>query len=249
MSTSLKVLVVEHERNADIGLFGERMTAAGVTHDVVGPEIGVPVPASADGYDGVVVLGGTPGPAEDDRAPWLPRVRALIADCLAREVPYLGLCLGGQLLAHVAGGVVDDVRRGPEVGVVPVARTAAAAGDPLFGDVPPSAGAVQWHWLEVVTLPPGSQPLMESALCPNQAFRVGPVAWGTQFHPEALAATVVAWSGGDPSDLAELGLEPQALVDEATGAEPGLRAAWGPLADRFVGVCRGRSRTQSAQQV
>ncbi|WP_344294150.1 glutamine amidotransferase-related protein, partial [Agromyces neolithicus] len=111
-----RVLIVEHESNAGIGLVGERIAAAGVDMVVVGPEAGGEVPESAAGFDGVVVLGGTPGPTDDDDAVWLPRVRALIADCLAREVPYLGICLGGQMLAVVAGGVVGPVRSGAEVG-------------------------------------------------------------------------------------------------------------------------------------
>lgn len=231
-----RILVIEHERNADIGLFGERFIAGGATVDVVGPEIGVALPDSVIGWDGVVVLGGTPGPMEDERAPWLPHVRRLISECLELSVPYLGLCLGSQLLAHVAGGRVTQAAGGPEVGVLPLHVTAAADHDPLFADLPGLVRAVQWHWLEVAELPPGSVPLLTSGRCPVQAYRVGPSAWGTQFHPEALAATVRAWAGGDTEDIQKLGLDAAALVTDADMAEAELRATWGPVADRWLAL-------------
>lgn len=233
----MRVLVIEHERNADIGLFGERFLAAGTTVDVAGPEIGVPLPESVAPWHGVVVLGGTPGPAEDDRAPWLPHVRRLVAECLELGIPYLGLCLGGQLLGHVAGGRVDVAVRGPEVGVLSLAVAPAAADDPLFGALPDAVEAVQWHWLEVADLPPGSAALLSSERCPVQAFRVGERAWGTQFHPEALATTVREWATGETEPLAELGLEPAALIADAERADAGLRATWGAVADRWLAIC------------
>lgn len=240
-SPPARILVIEHERDADLGLFGERFLAAGAVVDVVGPEIGKPLPNSVAGWDGVVVLGGTPGPEDDDRAPWLPHVRRLIAECLDQQVPLLGLCLGSQLLAHVAGGRVGEARQGPEVGVLPVTVTEEAARDPLFAEFRGSPRAVQWHWLEVQELPAGSQPLLSSERCPVQAFRVGECAWGTQFHPEALASTVKAWANGEPEQLSELGLDAAGLVSTAAQAEPALRATWGPLADRWLALAVRRS--------
>ena len=106
-----RILVVEHEANAGAGLVGRRVTHAGMETVTVGPETeNTTIPTEASAYDGVIVLGGTPGPAEDDVAPWLPDVRALITWCLDSEKPYFGVCLGGQMLAYVAGGSVGDVR-------------------------------------------------------------------------------------------------------------------------------------------
>ena len=86
--------------------------------------------------------------------------------------------------------------------------------------------------------PPGaSTALANSERCPTQAFSVGEVAWGTQFHPEALASTVQEWAGGDTEALAELGLSPSGLVTDAIAAEPDMRATWGPLADRWLALC------------
>ena len=87
-----RILVVEHQADAGIGLVGERITRAGGELVIVGPETGCPVPRSAAGFDGVVVLGGSPNP-DDDTVLWFPTVRTLIRDCLDRQVAFLGICL------------------------------------------------------------------------------------------------------------------------------------------------------------
>jgi GMP synthase-like glutamine amidotransferase len=244
VSAPLSVLVVEHERNAHVGLVGERLEAVGARVHVVGPEVGVALPDSVEGYDGVVVLGGTPGPIDDDRAPWLPGVRALITECLQREIPLLGVCLGAQLLAHVAGGTVRTIPSGPEIGLVPLVATPDAADDPLLRDLPAPLAAVQWHWLEIDTLPAGSPPLLASERCPHQAFRVGRVAWGVQFHLEVLSETAEAWAREDREDLRELELVAHEIVRDVRAAEPSLRATWSAVTDRWLAVVRGARSSQ-----
>ncbi|WP_067880921.1 type 1 glutamine amidotransferase [Agromyces aureus] len=231
-----RVLVVEHEANAGIGLVGERLEAAGIELLVVGPEAGGEVPETAQGVDGVIVLGGTPGPTDDDDAAWLPGVRALIGDCLDRELPFLGICLGAQLLAVVAGGVVGPARDTAEVGLHPLALTDEASEDPLLGGLGDDLAAMQWHFLEVLELPAGSQSLCRSDGCRNQAFRVGAAAWGVQFHLEALASTAEAWARDDSDDLAAVGLTRSAVVEPMRSAEPALRRTWSRVADRWGAI-------------
>lgn len=230
-----RILVVEHEADAGIGLVGERIEAAGVEMVAVGPPTGREVPRTAAGIDGVVVLGGSPSPTDETPA-WFPNTRALIGDCLDRQVPLLGICLGAQLLGLAAGGRTDRVRGGPEIGLVPLWRTTVAAGDPLLGDLPETARALQWHSYEVRDLPPGSQTLVSSEQCPHQAFRVGPAAWALQFHLEALAQTAADWSMGHGEELAGVGLTPAGLTAQMAVAEPELRASWAPVADRWLAV-------------
>jgi GMP synthase-like glutamine amidotransferase len=228
--------VVEHEANAGIALLGERILAAGLEMITVGPEAGCEIPLSPNGFDGVVVLGGTPGPLDDDHAQWLPDVRTLIRACLDHQVPFLGICLGAQMLAVVAGGTVGDARSGAEIGLYDVQLSDAGRGDPLLGGLPPQVRALQWHFLEVHDLPPGSVPLARSELCPNQAFRVGPVAWGLQFHLEALTSTAQAWAREDRDDLRGLGLVASGVIDDMRVAEPALRTWWSDVSDRWLGV-------------
>jgi GMP synthase-like glutamine amidotransferase len=237
-----RILVVEHEADAGIGLVGERIRAAAAEMVAVGPETGREVPHTAEGYDGVVVLGGSPSPTDETPA-WFPNVRALLGDALDRQVPLLGICLGAQLLGLAAGGRTDRVRGGPEIGLHTLRRTDAAAGDPLLADLPETARSLQWHSFEVRDLPPGSVALVRSERCAHQAFRVGPVAWGLQFHLEALAGTAVAWSTGFGDELAAVGLTAEALAAEMRAAEPELRATWTPVADRWLEVVMARGRT------
>jgi len=233
-TSSRRVLVVEHEANAGIALVGERIVAAGIDMVTVGPDAGREIPLSPNGFDGVVVLGGTPGPTDDDRAAWLPQVRQLIESCLEQEVPYLGICLGAQLLAVVAGGAVGVVRSGPEIGLCDVQLTDVGRHDPLLAGLPPQVRAMQWHFLEVHELPPGSVALAYSDRCPHQAFRVGPVAWGLQFHLEALTSTAEAWARDDRDDLRSLGLLASDVIDEVRSAESTLRTWWSDVSDRWL---------------
>jgi GMP synthase (glutamine-hydrolysing) len=233
-----RLLVVEHEADAGTGLVGERIAHAGAQMVVVGPETGREVPRSADGYDGVIVLGGSPSPT-DESVTWFADVRALIQDCLDRSVALLGVCLGAQLLGLVAGGRTSLLPGGPEIGLCTLQPTEAAVGDPLLGDLPAQTRSLEWHFYEVDQLPVGSTSLVYSDRCANQAFRVGRHAWGLQFHLEALPSTAEAWSRGQDQVLAAAGTTGEQLVTSIRHAEPELRATWSDVADRWLGVCRG----------
>ncbi len=233
-----KLLVVEHEADAGLGLLGERLGELGVEMVTVGPDAGLPIPESLDGYDGLIVLGGTMGPTDDEDAPWLPATRKLLANAVEDEVPTLGICLGAQMLAAATGGHVRKIPEAPEVGVHSVQLNAAAAEDPLFSGFKEDLPVVQWHWLEADQLPAGAQLLGSSEVCQNQAFRVGSCAWGVQFHPEALGATAETWVSLE--DLTEDGLDPERVVQGVHAAEPRLRETWSALADRFAEIAGSR---------
>lgn len=242
-----RILVVEHEANAGGGLVGRRVTHAGMEMVTVGPETDdTTIPTEASAYDGVIVLGGTPGPAEDDVAPWLPNVRALISWCLENEKPYFGVCLGGQILAYVSGGSVGDVRQGPEVGLKTITAEENAVMDPVFAGLGHTSRAVQWHWLEIHTPPPDAVILASSPQCPVQAFRVGESAWGTQFHLEANSDTVRDWARGDREDLHSLGLTPQGLIAETLEADAYLEETWSPIIDKWVEIAAKSRRSYLA---
>ena len=102
-----RVLVIVNSASSGPRRLGTWLREKAIDVDeVVGAE--QPLPASLDGYAGLVMLGGGLMPDDDDRAPWLAAERALAAEAIDRDLPTLGICLGGQLLAHVAGGEVAD---------------------------------------------------------------------------------------------------------------------------------------------
>lgn len=119
-----------------------------------------------------------------DNLPWSLAIEAWIPDLIRLQVPLLGICYGHQLLGRAMGGQVDFHPRGREVGTVEIKKTAAAQTDPLFKQLPEQFPAHTTHAQSVRTLPPKAVLLAENAFEPHHAFRVGPCAWGVQFHPE-----------------------------------------------------------------
>jgi GMP synthase (glutamine-hydrolysing) len=243
--TPVRVLAIQHEDDAGPGYVGERIRALGADLEVLHPYLGDPVPLTTDGYDGLVVLGGTPGPFDDVAAPWLPDVRRLLTTALAEELPLLGICLGGELLAAVAGGTVDRVDGPPEIGLHSLHPTDAARTDPLFSGLPAAAPAVEWHWEEIVELPPGAVSLCRSERFAHQAFRVGPAAWGTQFHPEVLTDGAAAWARSGADELAAAGLTAEGVTAGIAAGEPELRRVWGDVAARWVEVVTATRSSRS----
>jgi GMP synthase (glutamine-hydrolysing) len=223
--------IVESSPHVTLDRFAARFAAAGIDVRVVEAHAGVPVPAPDEVGDGLVVLGGPFSVRDDEAAPWLPDLRALLA---AVTVPTLGICLGAQLLAVARGGRVQvTAPPGREGGVVDVRWRPEAESDPVLGPVAALADArhatpaLTWHSDAVVDLPDGAAWLGSTPMYPYQAFRAGS-AWGVQFHPEWSIESVVA--------LVEDGDEPSADAVRAAYAARAdeIDAAGDALADAFV---------------
>ncbi|GAB3623587.1 type 1 glutamine amidotransferase [Mariniluteicoccus endophyticus] len=148
--------------------------------------------------DGLLVLGGRMNAMSHDQHPWLPRVKDLVADAQAMDLPILGICLGHQIIADALGGEVTVADpRGLEEGPVRLRWTDAAADDPVLGEmVALGDGPVPMsHYDAVTRLPEGAVELARSDRYANQAFRLGS-AWGVQFHPEASPELMQHWYEG-----------------------------------------------------
>lgn len=154
---------------------------AGVVTEVVDPRAGAALPPPAE-VAGAIVTGSHAMVTE--KLEWSERTALWLAELTARQVPVLGICYGHQLLAYAHGGEVDDHPGGMEIGTVEVRLTPAATDDPLLGGLPESFAVHSVHSQSVRRLPVGAVALAESAFEPNHAFRMGPCAWGVQFHPE-----------------------------------------------------------------
>lgn len=228
------LLVLQLAASDPVGRLGDWLIEAGLTLDVRLLDAQNPPPATLDGFGGLLVLGGGMGANDDERAPFLPAVRALLRAAVAGEIPTLGICLGAQLLAAANGGQVSPNPDGPELGAQLVAKRSAAAADPLFGPIPITPDVIQWHFDAVTALPPGAIQLASSPGCEQQAFRLGRLAWGLQFHIETTPEVVRGWAVADARRLADYDLD--RIVARAAAIHDDLAEVWRPVAAAFAGI-------------
>jgi len=186
----MKFLVFQHVRSEDPGSFITAMQAGGHAMHQVELDEGEAIPA-LDGFDALLVMGGPQDVWETEKYPWLVDEIAAIGEWVQAGKPYLGICLGNQLLAMACGGHAQKMAAPPEVGVFPVELWE----DPIFAGVERPATCFEWHGAEVVRLPPGAVQLGRSAGCDMQAMRLGECAYGLQFHPELTPDVGLKWGG------------------------------------------------------
>lgn len=230
-------LVVQNTPGGGLGRWEGWLREGGLEPDVVAAYGGAELPKTLADHRALVVLGGGYLPDEDDRAPWLARTRALVAEAVGRGVPVFGICLGGQMLAQVAGGSVQGSYGTPEFGSTALRLRDEAADDPLFGGLPAAPTAIENHKDAITALPPGARWLAQSEACPYQAFRLaGAPAWGVQFHPETTAERIRQW---DPARLAPYGVDRDELHRAAVADEPAAREVWRTVALRFAALASG----------
>lgn len=180
--------IIQNDPEVPAGLFGELLAGWRVPFRLLRPDLGEDLPRSRNA---LIVLGGAMGVYDEAAHPFLRAVKERMRRALDDAVPLFGICLGGQLLAEVAGGSVAGNRCG-EKGLVEIRLTPAGVADPLFSGSAESFRAFQWHH-DSFSLPATAVHLAASAACPGQAFRLGN-AWGVQFHPEVDLDIVAAWS-------------------------------------------------------
>jgi GMP synthase-like glutamine amidotransferase len=140
--------------------------------------------------------------------------------------PLFGICLGGQMIAEVAGGEVTGDVGAPENGSLPVTIRPEAASDLLFRELPEVVPAIEHHVDAITALPPGAVWLAETERCPYQAFRVGEQAWGVQFHPEVVPERIREWRAD--------GFDPDEVYARAVADEPVSTPIWREVALRFA---------------
>ena len=184
-------VIVQNDPHCPPGSCSQLLEASGHPYCTVAAFREEPFPDPA-GLRGAIVLGGDMGVHETERFPYLDRVREFMGRVLHSGTPLLGICLGGQLLAQLAGGEVASPSPHGEEGICQVSLTAAGAADPLFSGVPSPFTTFQLH-NDSFTPPAGAALLADSAACPAQAFRLGARAYGVQFHPEVDGDIVRCW--------------------------------------------------------
>ncbi|MGB5092429.1 MAG: glutamine amidotransferase [Parvibaculum sp.] len=197
-----RILIVLHQERSSPGRVGQELKRRGFALDIRRPALGDPLPATLAEHDGAIIFGG-PMSANDD----LDFIKAeidWISVPLGENKPFLGICLGGQMLAKQLGApVAPHPEKRVEIGYFPVHPT--EAGQNLFDN---PQFVYQWH-REGFELPHGAVALACGAGdFPLQAMRYGDKAYGLQFHPELTALMMNAWLVKARHRLVEPGAQP-----------------------------------------
>jgi GMP synthase-like glutamine amidotransferase len=215
-----KALIVEHERATPGGLVYEWIGDHGARVEVLRIDIEDREVDPRD-YDLIIPLG-SEFAAYDDTIPWIEREKKLLRGAVDADVPVLGLCFGGQLLARILGGRCYRAN-GSEIGWLPV-RTK----DPAFV---PEGPWFQWHF-DTFDPPADADVVAETDVGP-QAFVAGRHL-GLQFHPEVTTQIMEDWVRVYRHELDADGVDPDALLTETYERAQSARAASRTLLDAYL---------------
>jgi GMP synthase (glutamine-hydrolysing) len=216
-----RILCVVHDDGPQDDRASGLLAAAGHEIAWVCPAEGEALPPVTDGFDAAIVYGGVQSANDHDTHDYIRHELDWIRDWVALEKPYLGLCLGSQLLARSHGGKVGPHPEGlHERGFVEIHPTEAGAallGGPLH--------VYQSHY-EGFEVPEGGELLFTGGTYPHQGLRYGRNAFGFQFHPECTPTMMVRWMGLDEDKLTKPGAHgrERQMADSARYDAP--MAAW-----------------------
>jgi GMP synthase-like glutamine amidotransferase len=234
MTQKMKALIVQHEEPTPPGLLREWLDERNADVDILRIDLEESIPDPRD-YQLIASLG-SEFAAFDDSVQFVHRESDLIKQAAANDVPFLGLCFGGQLMARALGGKSFRSERS-EIGWLPVRSK-----DP---DLIPEGPWFQWHF-DSFTLPPGARLLADTEVGP-QAYVVGR-SLGLQFHPEVTPEIMDSWVRAYRHELDGDGVDPDALLEETRRRAPDVRRRTMRLFDGFLekiarvgsGTTRGR---------
>ncbi|MBP9853860.1 MAG: type 1 glutamine amidotransferase [Candidatus Omnitrophica bacterium] len=186
------ILFIKHIDIEGPETIGRFFQDKGYDISIVNLQDGDELPSNLNDIQAVVCLGGPMNVYEEDLYPFLKKENIFIQKVLQNEIPYLGICLGAQLLAKASGSrVTKSPQR--EVGFFPVKLTEQGVSDPLFSNLNSSLDVYQWHE-DMAELSDERRLLAASTGCPTQAFKVGSNAYGLQFHIEITDKSIKEWS-------------------------------------------------------
>ncbi|MGQ0547583.1 MAG: type 1 glutamine amidotransferase [Betaproteobacteria bacterium] len=196
------VAVFRIARTEGPGYFATYLERRSIPLQLVALDEGAPVPRDARRFSGLVFMGGPM--SVNDELPWIAQALELVRDAVRKDVPVLGHCLGGQLMARAFGGAV---RANPvkEIGWGEVRVAQNQLAREWLGELP-AFESFHWHG-ETFSIPPGATRVLESAHCPNQAFALGK-HFGMQCHVEMTEELVKAWLSGGAGEVREAAASP-----------------------------------------
>jgi GMP synthase-like glutamine amidotransferase len=236
------VLFVRNDAFETFGIARDAFAAAAVPFTVfeaIEPQ--APRPSLED-VGGVVMFGSAYNVDETDAHPFLKEIRDLTRETVERGLPYLGICLGAQVLARALDQPVP-LAPVKEVGFEPVRPSAASSDDPVTAHYRDGDMMFQWHQ-DTFALPPGAAVLFTGDQVPLQGFRAGETAWGLQFHFEIDRDEIELWLetyAGEGDLLADWGKSPSQVRAEARLYLAQAEARGAETFPRFAEVVRSRA--------
>jgi GMP synthase-like glutamine amidotransferase len=191
------VAVFRYSDTEGPGHFATFLEANRIPWRLVKLDEGDPVPASAEGFAGLAFMGGPM--SANDEFPWTQPVLSLMRDAVARKVPVIGHCLGGQMLARALGA---EVKRNPvkEIGWNPVRVEDTALARKWFGEDLRDFVTFQWHG-ETFAIPKGAERILTGAHCENQAYVYDDRHLGLQCHVEMTPEMIESWIGSGRGEI------------------------------------------------
>lgn len=189
------------------GYLADFLDAARIPWQLIRMDTGDPLPASCQLYAGIAMMGGPM--SVNDPLPWIPPLLELIRNAAANDIPLLGHCLGGQMMAKAMGGEITD-NKCMEKGWHDVEVLRHPQAQQWFGDIR-GFTTFQWHY-QTFSIPPGAIQILRNDYCENQAFALGPHI-GFQCHIEMTAAMVHEWCKGESGAMAHIPDTPSVQSD------------------------------------
>lgn len=234
------VAIFRHSPTEGPGYFAIFLERHGIPWNLVAIDENATVPASADDYSGLCFMGGPM--SVNDPLPWVEEECALIRDAVAKGIPVIGHCLGGQLMSKALGGQV----------------TRNAVKEIGWGEATPEGNEIARHWLgshagkaatvfqwhgETFSIPAGGTRILKSSYCDNQMFVSGPHL-GMQCHVEMTPEMIDSWCSQWAEEAAAVAHQPSVQSPMVMlGEIPDRLATMRQLADQLYGVWIGGLRT------
>ena len=191
--TAKRILIFQHLRIEHPGVFRDFFKEDGFDIVTIELDEGETIP-DLNGFDALWVMGGPQDVWQEDQYPWLIDEKVAIRKAVNElKLPYVGICLGHQLLAYALGGEVG-LGDQSEVGVMQIHKTETGKQSPFLMNMSDTMDCLQWHGAEVKTAPAGCDVLSSSDACAIQSLSLGNQVITMQYHQEIINSTVSDWS-------------------------------------------------------
>ena len=204
------VLILQHQLPENAAYLTTWLERNRILYQVVNAGAGELFPASIEPYSALAVMGG--GMSANDPLPSNRQAEILILQAMYRDLPVVGHCLGGQLMARALGGVVTDSPQ-PEIGWQPIEYDNNELAQEWFG-TDPTNSVIHWHY-ESFSIPTGAVRVATSLACPNQAFAIGPHL-AMQFHIEINETKINTWVNDDDPKWTQARAQYNSVQDKIT---------------------------------